>query len=68
MLIFFQGAGFAQTVYFAQATDTHSAFATTLEHWNGAVFGLSLATNVIVTSLIALRIWLVVLQGIYNKY
>ncbi|EIM89322.1 uncharacterized protein STEHIDRAFT_43955, partial [Stereum hirsutum FP-91666 SS1] len=28
-----------------------------IEHWNGAVFSLSLATNVIVTSLIACRVW-----------
>jgi len=50
-------SGFAQTYFFATAKTTHTAFAKTLAHWNGAVFSLSLATNVIVTSLIAARIW-----------
>jgi len=50
-------SGFAQTFFFATAKHTHTAFAATLEHWNGAVFSLSLATNVVVTSLIAARIW-----------
>lgn len=51
--------GFAQTVEFAEATGLHSAFAHTLVFWNGSLFSLSLATNVVVTSLIALRVWYV---------
>lgn len=51
------GSGFAQTIIFANAKTTHTAFAAALEHWNGSVFSLSLATNVIVTSLIATRVW-----------
>lgn len=49
--------GFAQTVYFARAKKLHSAFASVLQIWNGSLFGLSLATNVVVTVLIALRVW-----------
>ncbi|EMD39585.1 hypothetical protein CERSUDRAFT_111897 [Gelatoporia subvermispora B] len=49
--------GFGQTVYFARATAVHSAFAHTLQVWNGSLFSLSLATNVVVTTLIALRVW-----------
>lgn len=48
--------GFAQTVYFAQATGLHSAFAHTLQIWNGSLFSLSLATNIVVTTLIAVRV------------
>lgn len=50
--------GFGQGVIFAQAKTTHSAFVSTLAHWNGSLFVLSLTTNVVVTSLIAARIWL----------
>ncbi|KAI0339096.1 hypothetical protein BDW22DRAFT_1457476 [Trametopsis cervina] len=50
--------GFAQTFYFAR-TKAQSAFAHTLQIWNGSLFGMSLATNVIVTVLIALRVWCV---------
>jgi len=49
--------GFAQTYYFAVGTDLHSAFSPMLEVWNGALFGLSLITNIVVTSLIATRVW-----------
>ncbi|CDO70150.1 hypothetical protein BN946_scf185009.g1 [Trametes cinnabarina] len=49
--------GFAQTVYFARAKKLHSAFAHSLQIWNGSLFSLSLATNVVVTILIALRVW-----------
>lgn len=48
--------GFTQTVIFARATDLHSAFAHTLQIWNGSLFTLSLATNVVVTILIAIRV------------
>lgn len=48
--------GFAQTVYFAKATEVHSAFAHILQIWNGSLFSLSLATNVTVTLLISLRV------------
>ncbi|KAJ4483535.1 hypothetical protein J3R30DRAFT_3285510 [Lentinula aciculospora] len=49
--------GFGQAVIFAEARTTHSAFESNLERWNGSLFSLSLATNVVVTSLIAARIW-----------
>ncbi|KAI0775779.1 hypothetical protein BD413DRAFT_284875 [Trametes elegans] len=49
--------GFAQTVYFARAKALHSAFAHNLQIWNGSLFSLSLATNVVVTILIAMRVW-----------
>lgn len=49
--------GFAQTVYFARAKSLHSAFAHILQVWNGSLFGLSLATNVVVTLLISMRVW-----------
>ncbi|GBE85106.1 predicted protein [Sparassis crispa] len=49
--------GFAQTVFFARGTDLHSAFSPELKIWNGALFSLSLVTNVIVTCLIAVRAW-----------
>ncbi|KAI3618979.1 hypothetical protein WG66_000516 [Moniliophthora roreri] len=49
--------GFGQAVIFARAKATHSAFADDLPKWNGSLFSLSLATNVLVTSLIAFRIW-----------
>ncbi|KAJ3997785.1 hypothetical protein F5050DRAFT_1568549 [Lentinula boryana] len=49
--------GFGQAVIFAEARTTHSAFGSNLERWNGSLFSLSLATNVVVTSLIAARIW-----------
>ncbi|KAI0087735.1 hypothetical protein BDY19DRAFT_219876 [Irpex rosettiformis] len=48
--------GFAQTVYFARAKALHSAFAHTLQIWNGSLFSLSLATNVCATLLISLRV------------
>ncbi|KAL0581779.1 hypothetical protein V5O48_000256 [Marasmius crinis-equi] len=49
--------GFGQSVMFANAKHLHSAFEIELEHWNGSVFILSLVTNIVVTSLIAVRIW-----------
>ncbi|KAE9400629.1 hypothetical protein BT96DRAFT_1096578 [Gymnopus androsaceus JB14] len=49
--------GFGQAVIFAEARNTHSAFGSQLEIWNGLLFFLSLTTNVVVTSLIAMRIW-----------
>ncbi|KAI0708198.1 hypothetical protein C8T65DRAFT_708585 [Cerioporus squamosus] len=49
--------GFAQAIIFAEAKSVHSAFADELEKWNGSLFGLSLTTNVVVTTLIAARIW-----------
>ncbi|KAI0737616.1 hypothetical protein C8Q80DRAFT_315009 [Daedaleopsis nitida] len=49
--------GFAQAIIFAEAKSVHSAFANTLERWNGSLFALSLVTNVVVTTLIAARIW-----------
>ncbi|KAF9455989.1 hypothetical protein BDZ94DRAFT_1276776 [Collybia nuda] len=49
--------GFGQGVIFAQAKTTHSAFVSTLARWNGSLFVLSLTTNVVVTTLIAARIW-----------
>jgi len=55
--------GFAQTVYFARAKTTHSAFAPVLQIWNGSLFSLSLATNVTVTSLISLRAWYLLRDG-----
>ncbi|KAJ7594904.1 hypothetical protein C8J56DRAFT_927929 [Mycena floridula] len=51
--------GFGQGVIFAQAREIHSAFGVELEHWNGSVFILSLCTNVLVTTLIAARIWFI---------
>ncbi|KAL1660367.1 hypothetical protein EV715DRAFT_245309 [Schizophyllum commune] len=50
-------SGFGQAYIFANAKTIHSAFNDTLEKWNGSVFILSLVTNVIVTTLIAARIW-----------
>ena len=55
--------GFGQAVIFAEARTTHSAFGSNLERWNGSLFSLSLATNVVVTSLIASRIWWVSRQN-----
>lgn len=55
--------GFAQTVYFARAKKLHSAFAHSLQIWNGSLFSLSLATNVVVTVLIALRVWYMLRLG-----
>ncbi|KAI0789589.1 hypothetical protein C8Q75DRAFT_142547 [Abortiporus biennis] len=55
--------GFAQTVYFARAKRLHSAFAHTLQIWNGSLFGLSLATNVTVTVLISVRVWYILRLG-----
>ncbi|KAL1746201.1 hypothetical protein HDZ31DRAFT_34682 [Schizophyllum fasciatum] len=49
--------GFGQAYIFANATAIHSAFNDALEKWNGSLFILSLVTNVIVTTLIAARIW-----------
>ncbi len=39
-------------------SDTHSVLQE-LERWNGSLFSLSLVTNVVVTTLIAARIWYV---------
>lgn len=49
---------------FATSTDAHSAFAIEVEQWNGAVFGLSLVTNLTVTTLIASRVWYVCLVSV----
>jgi len=49
--------GFGQTVYFARGQKYHSAFAHPLVVWNGSLFSLSLTTNVVVTALVALRVW-----------
>ncbi|KIY53707.1 hypothetical protein FISHEDRAFT_26027, partial [Fistulina hepatica ATCC 64428] len=49
--------GFGQGIVFAQAKTTHSAFNPVLERWNGSLFSLSLATNVVCTVLVAGRIW-----------
>ncbi|OJT13692.1 hypothetical protein TRAPUB_9791 [Trametes pubescens] len=49
--------GFSQAIIFAEAKTVHSAFANELERWNGSLFSLSLVTNVVVTTLIAARIW-----------
>jgi len=49
--------GFGQAVIFAEARNTHSAFGSQLEIWNGLLFSLSLTSNLVVTSLIAMRIW-----------
>ncbi|KAH9841392.1 uncharacterized protein C8Q71DRAFT_853791 [Rhodofomes roseus] len=49
--------GFGQTVYFARGQKYHSAFAPALVRWNGSLFSLSLATNIVVTGLVALRAW-----------
>ncbi|KAM5535136.1 hypothetical protein V8D89_011222 [Ganoderma adspersum] len=51
--------GFAQAIIFAEAKTVHSAFANELERWNGSLFSLSLVTNVVVTTLIAARIWFI---------
>ncbi|KIP08922.1 hypothetical protein PHLGIDRAFT_103546 [Phlebiopsis gigantea 11061_1 CR5-6] len=55
--------GFAQTVYFARAKKLHSAFAHILQVWNGSLFSISLATNVTVSLLIALRVWYMFRDG-----
>ncbi|KIM76045.1 hypothetical protein PILCRDRAFT_826699 [Piloderma croceum F 1598] len=57
MILGSASSGFAQTIFFATAKNTHTAFAKSLAQWNGAVFSLSLATNIMVTSLIAVRVW-----------
>ena len=44
-------------MYFARGQKYHSAFAPALVRWNGSLFSLSLATNVVVTGLVALRAW-----------
>ncbi|KAF9814965.1 hypothetical protein IEO21_04815 [Rhodonia placenta] len=49
--------GFGQTVFFARGQRYHSAFAHPLVLWNGSLFSLSLATNIVVTGLVALRVW-----------
>ncbi|PCH40268.1 hypothetical protein WOLCODRAFT_23952 [Wolfiporia cocos MD-104 SS10] len=49
--------GFGQTFYFARGQQYHSAFAHPLVMWNGSLFSLSLATNMVVTGLVALRVW-----------
>ncbi|TRM69213.1 hypothetical protein BD626DRAFT_8135 [Schizophyllum amplum] len=51
--------GFGQAFIFANAQAIHSAFADTLTRWNGSLFILSLVTNVVVTTLIASRIWFI---------
>lgn len=60
--------GFAQTVYFAKSKHVHSAFARILQIWNGSLFSLSLATNVTVTLLIALRVWYILRDFGRKKY
>jgi len=62
LLIGSTAAGLAQTIAFARAKNDHNAFAEVLEITNGFVFGLSLATNVVVTILISLRIWYITRQ------
>ncbi|KAF5355569.1 hypothetical protein D9758_006347 [Tetrapyrgos nigripes] len=49
--------GFGQAYIFAHAKTAHNAFETQLSRWNGSLFSISLATNLIVTCLIAFRIW-----------
>ncbi|KIK67530.1 hypothetical protein GYMLUDRAFT_217920 [Collybiopsis luxurians FD-317 M1] len=49
--------GFGQGIIFAEAKTVHSAFESQLEKWNGSLFSMSLTTNVVVTTLIAVRIW-----------
>ncbi|KAK7472403.1 hypothetical protein VKT23_000517 [Stygiomarasmius scandens] len=49
--------GFGQAYIFANAKTIHTAFGTQLARWNGSLFSLSLATNIVVTSLIGFRIW-----------
>ncbi|KAI0713462.1 hypothetical protein C8Q76DRAFT_675570 [Earliella scabrosa] len=51
--------GFGQAHTFATATTTKSAFASTLARWNGSLFALSFVTNVVVTTLIAARLWFI---------
>ncbi|PIL30565.1 hypothetical protein GSI_07265 [Ganoderma sinense ZZ0214-1] len=61
--------GFGQAYIFATAKTTHSAFATTLARWNGSLFSLSLVTNVVVTGLIAVRLWYITREtGGVKKY
>ncbi|KAF9468228.1 hypothetical protein BDZ94DRAFT_1209133 [Collybia nuda] len=55
--------GLGQGIMFAQSKTTHSAFASTLAHWNGSLYILSLTTNVLVTILIAARIWYLSLKS-----
>ncbi|KAJ8077348.1 hypothetical protein PM082_001778 [Marasmius tenuissimus] len=49
--------GIGQSYVFSRGNDIHSAFVRRLAVWNGSLFSMSLATNVIVTTLIAVRIW-----------
>lgn len=60
--------GFGQTVYFARGQKYHSAFAPALVRWNGSLFSLSLATNVVVTALVALRAWCVAFSTPRGQY
>jgi len=57
LLCGFVVSGIGQTYHFARGHDIHSAFHRILTIWNGLLFSFSLATNVTVTSLIALRVW-----------
>lgn len=57
--ILYSACGFGQGIMFATATNAHSAFATEIERWNAALFAMSLITNVLVTFLIAGRVWYV---------
>jgi len=50
-------SGFGQAHIFASGKSIHTAFQSELERWNGSVFALSLATNIVVTTLIGCRIW-----------
>ncbi|KAM5530003.1 hypothetical protein V8D89_016331, partial [Ganoderma adspersum] len=60
--------GFAQAIIFAEAKTVHSAFANELERWNGSLFSLSLVTNVVVTTLIAARIWFITRESEITLY
>lgn len=60
--------GFAQAIYFARAKAIHSAFNVQLEHWNGSLFSLSLATNVIGTGIIAFRVWSVLQTFVVDTF
>jgi hypothetical protein len=69
LLIFGSAAcGFGQTYYFAIAKTTHSAFNSRLERWLVSLFSISLCTNVVVTSLVAFRIWyLIKCMNVYSE-
>jgi len=46
-----------QAIAFSRARETDNIFSTDILHWNEALYSLSFATNVIVTGLIAFRVW-----------